>query len=387
MASATKVTKPIVSRKQFHTPIIIAGGDASPTAASADERPLSVDEQISKRLEQRKKVILDREAVSALELAHEENQRDSARVRAEAKHIEETGKNPEEDSMRNPERIAEVAAEVVKAGGSTEEAKDLATGKKPLAIIQSKAGEAATATQEGKGGWLVLNGKPVRDLEGEYTFSQALKVCELERPKDSSSSPIAILDWAEKKGILGPGKNDEFMSKFLAELATKSIDSIVKPAANPGRTDDTDLRAEMKELREQIRLASDPVESAKRVKEMYTTFQSLGIVQTASGGESLDALKVKYGHEEKMAEIDIDRDYKESIATTLGDTVERVGRGIAHQWRAESGAGPTEGGSEGGMDYFTCPEKGCGSQILIPPDSTTLICPKCGSVYQRKKKV
>ena len=35
-------------------------------------------------------------------------------------------------------------------------------------------------------------------------------------------------------------------------------------------------------------------------------------------------------------------------------------------------------------DYSTCPEKGCGTRILISLYATQITCPKCHTVYARK---
>ncbi len=129
-------------------------------------------------------------------------------------------------------------------------------------------------------------------------------------------------------------------------------------------------------------------EQAQATKAWMDALKELGVpvgeAARGSTGESIESLKEKHRHEEKMEEISVDRTYKESIATALGDVVERVGRGAAHQFMEEGGPEEPAGGGE--IDYFTCPEKGCRARIFIPPDATQLTCPKCNSVYARKPK-
>src|SRR3990172_2208965 len=107
-------------------------------------------------------------------------------------------------------------------------------------------------------------------------------------------------------------------------------------------------------------------ERAQETKAWIETLKELGIpvgeAARTSGDESIESLKEKNRHAEKMEEISVERDYKTSIATALGDVVERVGRGAAHQFMEEGG---TEESGAGELDSFTCPEKGCGTRILI----------------------
>ena len=372
-------------RKHFRTPIEIG----TKTIGSG---PPDATQDIDEFLEKRRKRLLARAQDAELSKAATQDELDAARLRKEKDRTEKTEGLIEEEDMETTQKkvedAAEVAAEAVSAGVDTKDAKELASGKKKVVVVKSKAEDVPTG-QEAKGGWSVLNGKPVKDPEGEYTFLQALKVCELERPKETGNSPIPILDWAEKKGLLGPGKSDEFMSSFMTQLAKQSVDNIVKPTSTSHSSDTDALRAEMRELREQVRLATDPVESAKRVKELYTTYQGLGLIQTGGGEESLDSLKEKHRHMERMDELQTERTYKESIATSLGDVVERAGRGFAHQMLEEGGGAEEPGGAA--LEYFACTHKLeggqlCGARILMPPGATEYTCPKCNTIYDLIKK-
>jgi len=132
-------------------------------------------------------------------------------------------------------------------------------------------------------------------------------------------------------------------------------------------------------------------ERAQETKAWIETLKELGVPvgeTRGSGDESIESLKEKNRHAEKMEEISVERSYKESIATALGDVVERVGRGAAHQFMEEGGQEEPAGAK---LDYFTCTEKLeggqlCGTRILIPPGATTFTCPKCLSKYGPKEK-
>jgi hypothetical protein len=128
-------------------------------------------------------------------------------------------------------------------------------------------------------------------------------------------------------------------------------------------------------------------EQAQATKAWIDALKELGIpvgeAARGNGGESIESLREKNRHAEKMEEISVERDYKTSIATALGDVVERVGRGAAHQFMEEGG---TEESGAGELDSFTCPEKGCGTRILIPPGATKLTCPKCSAEYEHRTK-
>ncbi len=114
----------------------------------------------------------------------------------------------------------------------------------------------------------------------------------------------------------------------------------------------------------------------------------IGEAARGGGGESIESQREKYRHEERMHELGTERTYKESIATSLGDVVERVGRGAAHQFLDEGG---TEEPAGAALAYFDCTEKleggePCGTRIQIPPGATKFTCPKCLTIYGPKEK-
>ncbi len=163
------------------------------------------------------------------------------------------------------------------------------------------------------------------------------------------------------------------------------------------------LEKQVENLTQEIRAgpsrAQGPANPAEGIKQQAQAFKGLidalkeiGVPIGESGGggagESVEQMREKHRHEEKMEELHTERTYKESIATALGDVVERVGRGAAHQFLEQGG---TEEPAGAKLDDFTCTEKDkdglqCGTRIQIPPGATKFTCPKCLSIYGPKEK-
>lgn len=98
-------------------------------------------------------------------------------------------------------------------------------------------------------------------------------------------------------------------------------------------------------------------------------------------GESLEIVKERNRHTEKLEEIKNERDYKQGLVEVAGEIPERIGYGMAGRYRDEH----SEGNNGGGLEHIICSEKGCGTKIYITPgtkDSVT--CPRCGAIYARK---
>lgn len=137
----------------------------------------------------------------------------------------------------------------------------------------------------------------------------------------------------------------------------------------------------------------DPIalaqQQAQAIGATYEALKTLGIIKEpkepevrTEGGESIEVVKEKHRHEEKMEEVRADREYKKEITSIASGTFERIGRGAAH----EILSGKEESGSSGGgeLEYIICPEEGCGQKIYITPETQNqLTCPKCGSIFTR----
>jgi len=375
------------SPKRFNTPISIGTASNSNTEVEGGK---SVDEEIDVHLEKRSKRLIVGAKLAELESATERDLTEAARARQErllvgAGKISPIGKEENmEGTEKRIEDAAEVAAEAAAAGVSPQDAKALGTGVTRVAVIKPVV--AGEKTEEGKGGWAVIDGKPVKDPEGEYSFNQALKVAAVEKAK-GSSDPLAIFKWMQEQGLLTGGKGDDFMNQFTAELAHRSVESIV---GKPGSSSDNDaigaVRAEMATLRQELRIATDPVESARRVRQVYDSLKGAGFIpepSTGGGGTTLDELKETHHHEEKMGEISVTRDHNERLTELASSIPDRIGQGIGEDMRRHRG-GP-KGSPNSNLDKIKCE---CGTEFVVPPEAMEkgeAICPKCGQTYRGEK--
>ena len=370
-------------RKRFGTPI-----EVGTTSTSPNNSP-SVDESIDRYLQDKKKRTLEEAKMADLESAKEGSLLQAARMRKEKERVDKGEITGEEGDMETSEKkiedAAEVAAEAASAGVDPEQAKDLGAGKKKVVVIKPEGGKEAST----EGGWSVVDGKPVKDPEGEYSFSQALKVASIERGKTGNES-TSILKWLKEEGLLAGSKGDEFMNTFMKELAQKSVDSIVKSPGSGGSSDVEALRSDLNSLRVELKTATDPVESANRVKSMYESWKTIGLIKEPETpiyeGEPLEVVKEKHRHDEKIEELKADREYKQELTKIASELPERVGRGIGGQISEEEESRGHSG--DGGLESFICPEEGCGARIYITPETGGQVtCPKCKSIYSRTGSV
>jgi len=104
-------------------------------------------------------------------------------------------------------------------------------------------------------------------------------------------------------------------------------------------------------------------------------------------------VKEKNRHDEKMEELKIDKEHKNSIANTLASIPEKIGRGFASQTLGEEEKDEPEAGAvakTAEQEPFKCEQ--CGAEFMIPAGALQITCPNCtqadGSptVYTRKKK-
>lgn len=374
--------------QRFNTPIEV--GTISNVNTNDNK---SVDEKIDSYLGDRRKRLLDEAKLAELEHVTEDEKTEAERSRKEREllvggKLSPTGK---EGAMENTEKkvqdAAEVAAEAASAGVNPEDATALGTGKAKVVVI--KPGTGAGPPTEGEERWSILDGKPARDPEGEYTFSQALKVAAVEKAK-GSSDPLAIFKWMQEQGLLTGKKGDDFMSQFTAELAQRSVESLVgnKPGSGDASVAET-FRSEIATLRQELRTATDPVASARRVREVYDSLRGAGYIpEPSTGGGSLDELKETHRHEEKMDEISADREHNERLTDIAAGLPERIGKGIGEDIRR----GRQRGGSKGSpgssnLPHYKCEE--CHKEFPISPEAEKqgiLICPYCGTTYRGETK-
>jgi len=134
----------------------------------------------------------------------------------------------------------------------------------------------------------------------------------------------------------------------------------------------------------------DPLATFRAMKETATvwreTLLDLGMVSEpgANNKQSLDELKEKHRHEEKLKELESEDRYKQSNSDTLASIPELLGKGIGGMIRG--GATEQDGNTQPPVtdtsnrtESHKCVK--CGNMIFAPPDATHVTCPKCGKEY------
>ncbi len=372
--------------QKFNTPIEI--GTISNVNTNDDE---SVDEQIDTYLSDRRKRVLDEVKLAELEHVAEDEKTEAERSRKERELLQRGKVSPRskegdmEDTEKKVQDAAEVAAEAATAGVNPEDATALGTGKSKVVVIKP-GGDGGGSADEGKKGWSVIDGKPVKDPEGEYTFSQALKVAGIEKAK-GSDDPLAVFKWMKEQGLLTGSKGDDFMSQFTAELAQRSVESLVGNKSGSSSADAVEaLRSEMGTLRQELRTATDPVESARRVREVYDSLKGAGFIpEPSTGGKTVEQTKEEYRHEERMDELRAGREHNERLIDLASGIPEKVGMGIGEDIRRGRGKERSPGSST--LPRFTC--EGCHKEFPISPEAEKqgiLTCPHCGTTYRSESE-
>lgn len=188
--------------------------------------------------------------------------------------------------------------------------------------------------------------------------------------------------------------------------AMKDLNDIVatqvaaRTSGKDGGSDDVvkELKQEIKELRGSITaMASgnankiDPLTAAKNqavaMNEMSSAMlqyaTSLGWAPPGKGGtgkltDSIEEIKEKNRHDEKMAELKQENDHKDKLVEIAASIPERIGEGAAKYYRSSSNTQD----SGDGFEHIRCTD--CGTDIVITPKTGDRVkCPKCGMVYAR----
>lgn len=108
-------------------------------SANAGEASESIEERIKRKLTERKERALSELEVAELKHQEAELKRMAAEEERKAQLLRAGGEIPVETEKQEPDKAAEVAAQAVAAGVDPADAKDLATRKKPVVVINPTA--------------------------------------------------------------------------------------------------------------------------------------------------------------------------------------------------------------------------------------------------------
>lgn len=167
--------------------------------------------------------------------------------------------------------------------------------------------------------------------------------------------------------VVGKKETDEL--KTLIAHLSKTVDDLAKGGGGKA----------------EIAKPPTPMEYAKQQVDYIDALKKLGLIPekppvVTDTGESLEVVKERHRHDEKMDEIKADRAYKQDLTNIATEIPERIGRGIA----GELATGEGEGGG-GGLETLECTD--CHFKIPITPETGDKVtCPKCEAVYSRKKE-
>jgi LSD1 subclass zinc finger protein len=190
--------------------------------------------------------------------------------------------------------------------------------------------------------------------------------------------------------------------KNMNDIVESRVASM-RPNGDDDRTREliSEMRQEQKELRNLVtklltegmggkREQIDPMTAATNAVKMIKTYndamkdyaEGFGYVkpggETAPKGESIEALKERHRHDEEMAKLGIDKEYKTNLAETLADIPVAIGSGLARQMREGQESKQSIPGAEG-LESHKCDS--CGTMIIAPPGAKQVRCPKCGMTY------
>jgi len=114
-------------------------------------------------------------------------------------------------------------------------------------------------------------------------------------------------------------------------------------------------------------------------KALYLAWREMGFIKEPGppAGTSIEELREKYRHEERMKELEIEKEHKQELARIASEIPKKIGRGIATALREEEETVST-------LEYFICDD--CKTKIYIPPGAgKEVFCGHCGAKYQRQE--
>lgn len=287
--------------------------------------------------EEREERAAKRYSAAELEKMAIESENETARLRGEPPRHKYYGG----EGMTDEER----------AKKEEDEAKQVEQKAKLMASAKSLIDSGMEPAQVGQ----MLLGLPITGQPGSPTVTQGMTLKDVKE----------IIDMTTEK------KEASELRVLIASL-DKKIDDFVKGGGGKGASVPIDTATFAKQQADSV------IAWHKALQEITPKAPPASVA-----GEPLVVVQEKNRHEEKMEEIKVEREYKESISTTLGEIPERIGYGYAARVREE---GEGSSGDSGGLEYIMCTNEGCNTKIYITPDTGDQVtCPKCQMVYQRRQ--
>ncbi len=309
----------------------------------------------------------------------------------------EAGKPQKPDSMSELEAAIDLIDNV--------EAKELLSAKarqvKADLELRAREAEEKTARYKSGGGDGSNNDQAERTKLRLELTANAMQL--LEKGVDPHVVAQYILGTSGPNISITPGGGGGVQGFTIADVITL----VDKVRGNSGPSAEVlalqktidEMRAELKNLKPSAPTTPvDPVtaqaNSLESLNKLVDNLVKAGFVvrpgtSGTNTGESIEMVKEKNRHDEKLAEIKEQEKYHGGLIETLQDTAERVGEGLAKNTERKAGdveedaAAPMNGPAR---ETFTCPD--CKTKIPIYPETGNQItCTKCGIVYTRKGTV
>lgn len=290
--------------------------------------------ELDKVLEQKEIRAAKRYSAAELEKMALESENEAARLRGEPpKYKYQGGENVEEDEKKK-EQEAKRREQLTTSAIAL-----INSGMEPAQVGQMLMG--LPVIQAGSPGLPVTQGLTLKDVQ-------------------------TIVGWVTER------KEADEIKSLLKDLSDKV--NIIERGGGAGK------KEEAKPL-DPISFARQQAEAVKAWNEALQTLMPKS-PPVNERGETLEVVREKHRHEEKMEEIKGDKDYKNELVKVASEIPERIGAGMAGHFSSEGGE---ESGS--GLEYITCAEEGCGIKIYAPADAMQVTCPKCGAIYSKNPKV
>ena len=226
--------------------------------------------------------------------------------------------------------------------------------------------------------WTVINGKPMKDPDGEYdTFLQAMKVCELERKEQGKEK--GLLEVLLTSGLIGGKSNND---TFQLEMNKLMFGLITAMFTNQGKSPDgavtQALQRKIESLEKEAAESRDPAAAAARLSSTLDVFRQMGFIPPPRDENiSVDKLREDNRHAEEMRKLDAENEFKQSLGRAVESIPVSLGEGIGH---AMSGKRDQPRPAQTSPNV-QCPK--CRTAFYVPAEMTSIKCPQCGVVLDR----